>query len=216
MSNEARPRGKYGASKKNVPGVLIRAQAMHDGIADNPTLFASLPISMVAFLALITALAVQQQAVVATKAKGAATLRNTKLAALWTAMEILRIYIQSLADVLPPDAAASLIEAAGLLLVAASPRRKPLLDATLTTSPGTAHLEVNASVLVGKELATRKVTFHWQWSADAKSWNDASSTPYASTDVTGLALLATYSFRVCATVGKVTGAWSQPVSLLVH
>jgi hypothetical protein len=61
------------------------------------------------------------------------------------------------------------------------------------------------------------VTFNWQWSGDGgASWNDVRSTPYASTDVTGLALMTTYSFRVCVTVGKDVGPWSQAVSLLVH
>ena len=40
--------------------------------------------------------------------------------------------------------------------------------------------------------------------------------PYASTDVTGLTALTTYSFRVSVTIAKVTQPWSQAVSVLVH
>jgi hypothetical protein len=45
-----------------------------------------------------------------------------------------------------------------------------------------------------------------------------SSTPVGRTQIPGLTLLTTYSFRVSVTVGKdqVTGPWSQAVSLLVH
>jgi hypothetical protein len=37
-----------------------------------------------------------------------------------------------------------------------------------------------------------------------------------STDVAGLALLQTHSFRVCVTIARTTGPWTQAVSLLVH
>jgi hypothetical protein len=153
MGTASGPRAIFGGPKRKVPGVLARAQAMYGGITENAALFVGLPITMVAFLALITALVLSQQAATGTKARGSATLRNTKRDAVWTAM-------------------------------------------------------ANAS---------RKVTFNWQWSGNnGQSWNDARATPYANTDVVGLALMSTYSFRVSVTIGKATGAWSQPVSLLVH
>jgi hypothetical protein len=190
---------------------------MYSGFTENAALFAGLPITMVAFLALITALVLSQQAAMGTKAKGSATLRNTKRDAVWTAMVILRAYVQGLADVMDAASAASLIEAAGLLVGAVGGHQKALLTATLTTTPGDVHLDANASLLVGKANASRKVTFNWQWSGNnGQSWNDARATPYANTDVVGLALMSTYSFRVSVTIGKATGAWSQPVSLLVH
>jgi hypothetical protein len=151
-----------------------------------------------------------QQAVTGTKARAPATLRNTKRDAVWTAMEILRAYVQGLADVMDAASAASLIEAAGLLVGAVPGHQKALLTATLTTTAGDVHLDANAN-------AFRKVTFNWQWSGNnGQTWNDAHATPYANTDVLGLTLMSTYSFRVSVTIGKVTGAWSQAVSLLVH
>jgi hypothetical protein len=216
MSAASAPRASFGVKKKKVPAVLGRAQAMYNGITTNAAMFVSPTITMVAFLALITALSVAQQAVTGTKAKGAATLRNTKRDALWTAMGILRAYVIGLADTMTAEGAASLIEAAGMLVVATGVRAKAVLAAALTTTPGVVHLEANASILVGPAGASKKVTFNWQASTDGKTWNDLRSTPYANTDVVGLALMSTYGFRVSVTIGKVTGAWSQAVSLLVH
>ncbi len=217
MSTPVQPRATFGVRKKLVPGVLIRAQTMYDGIATHAALFGSPTIAMVAFLALIAALVAAQQAVRGTNARGSATLRNTKRDALWTAMESLRAYVQGLADVLPAEGAASLIEAAGMVVGEVSGYRKALLTATLTTTPGVVHLDAYAALLVGPENARKKVVFNWQWTGDGgQSWNDVHATPHANTDVAGLARLGEYGFRVSVTIGKVTGAWSQPVSLLVH
>jgi hypothetical protein len=216
MIIEARPRASFGTTKKNVPGVLFRSQTMYNFILQNVALFASPTITMVMFLALISALSAAQLVATGTKAKGAATLRNTKRDAVWTAMENLRTYVQGMADGLTADAAASLIEAAGLVVVTISKHQKALLTATLTATPGTVHLVANRSMLVGPGGTSKKVAFHWQMSSDGKTWTDLPGTGYTSTDVTGLTLLSTYAFRVSITVGKVAGAWSQPVSLLVH
>jgi hypothetical protein len=217
MSTVARPRASLGTQKKDVPGVQARAQAMYDGFMANAGTFGSPTVSMTVFLALITALTQAQQNATGTRAKGAATLRNTKRDALWTAMESLRAYAQGLADALNAAEAASLIESAGLLVATTRRSPKAALSATLTATPGTVHLEANASLLVGAADAHRKVTFNWEQSGDGgKTWTDLRSTPYASTDVPGLTLMSTYSFRASVTIGKDVGAWTQDVSLLVH
>jgi hypothetical protein len=215
MSELSRPVGIYGTGKKNIPGVILRAQAMHDNILLNVATFVSPTISMVVFLALITALAAAQQNALSTKAKGTATFRNTKRDAVWTAMDVLRGYIQSIADTMSAENASSVLQMGGLLVAATAARAKAILAATLTTTGGLVHLEANASLLKGKAARGRKAQFNWEWSSDGKTWNSVASTPYARTDVTGLTPMSTYSFRVSVTVGKVTGAWSQPVSILV-
>jgi hypothetical protein len=190
---------------------------MYNGFTANVAMFASPPITMAAFLAVITALVIAQQNATGTKARGAASLRDTKRDAVWTAMDSLRAYIQGLADVVSADSAASLIEAGGLLVAATATHQKAPLTATLNATPGFVKLDANASLLTGRAAASKRVTFNWQWSADSgKTWNNAGSTPYASTEVTGLTPMTTYSFRVSVTIGKVTEAWSQAVSLLVH
>jgi hypothetical protein len=216
MSTAAQPRASFGTTKKNVPGVLFRAQTMYAAILAAVALFGSPPITMAAFLALINALAAAQQVATGTKAKGSATLRNTKRNLVWTAMESLRAYTQGLADLLSVEEAASLIEAAGLLVEETVRHSKALLTASLTATSGTVHLVANRSLLVGPGGSSKKVTFHWQMSLDGKTWTDLGWNGYTIMDATGLTLMTTYAFRVSVTVGKVAGTWSQPVSLLVH
>jgi len=210
------PRAVFGTSKKNIPGLLSRAQTMHDTITANAASFQALPITMVAFLVLITSLAAAQAAVTGTKTKGTAETRNSRRTALWTAMLSLQAYIQGLANALSPDDAAAVIKNAGMVVAQAGTHHKAELSAVLTSMPGNVHLEANRALLVGKADAAKNATFNWSWSSDGKTWNNAPSTPYASADIPGLALMTTYSFRVCVTVAKATGPWSQPVSILVH
>jgi hypothetical protein len=217
MSTETtvtRPRATFGVTKSNSAGVLARAKAMYTAIMAAIAMFPSPTISMAAFLALIEAFETAQQATT-TRARGTSKARNTKRNAAWTAMESLRTYVQGLADQLTPDPAAALIEAAGLLVASKRAHVKPVLQAKLTTTAGLVQLIANASILLGK-TSRKKATFHWQWSADGKTWSSAPSTPYARTEIPGLALMTTYTFRVSVTIGKATGEWSQPVGLLVH
>jgi hypothetical protein len=213
MSTASRPRPSFGTTKRYIVAVLLRAQAMYAGFEA----FTSLPITMVAFLALITALANAQTNALTLKTRGLAALRNTKRDALWTAMGILSAYVQGLADTMSAENASSLIQSAGLVVAGTGARAKAILTATLTPAPGVVHLVANASLLAGKAAKSKRLTFNWEWSSDGgKTWNDAGSTPHANTDVTGLTLMTTYSFRVSVTTAKAAGAWSQAVGLLVH
>jgi hypothetical protein len=189
---------------------------MSNGIYGDPATFVAPPVSKTAFLALLSGLVLAQQTAAETRARGAAKARDVKRNPVWTAMVTLRDYVQGLCDVMDPDSGAALIEHAGLLLGAAPGHLKALLTAALTAVPGVVHLDANATLLAGRAAASKRLMFEWQWSSDGSSWHDARSTTYARTDVPGLALMTTYSFRVRVTVGTVTGPWSSPVSLLVH
>jgi hypothetical protein len=215
MSTASVPYGIFGTTKKNVPGVIFRAMAMLNGISGAPATFVSPVIAMVAFQALITALVLSQQSATELRSKGSAKLRNTKRDLVWEAMETLRVYIQGLANAVGAEAAGALIQSGGLLLGGVPTRSKAILTPALTTVGGLVHLEANAGLLKGKANLARRAMFNWEWSADGKTWNSAPATLFARTDVTGLTPLGTYSFRVSVTVGKVTGAWSQAVSILV-
>jgi hypothetical protein len=214
MSTQSGPRATYGTKKSNVPGVENRAQMMYNNITLNIAMFTALPMTMVAFLALITALTAAQQTARGTNAKGSSTVRNTKRNALWSAMGLLRAYVQSLADALDPEGATALIEAAGLLVATTTPRHKDVLSATLTTG-GVVHLEAFVALLVGPADASKKALFNWQQSLDGKTWTDLHATPLGNTVVLGLTPLTTYQFRVSVTIGTVTGPWSQAVSIFV-
>jgi hypothetical protein len=217
MNSESKPRAVLGVAKRDIPAVLARALAMYNAMLANVAMFVSPTIALTAFLALYTACSEAQANAKETKAKGSATLRNTKRDALWNAMESLQKYVQGLADVLSSESAVNLILSAGLLVAKTGAHHKALLKAALTITPGVVALSANASLLVGKADAHKKVMFGWQWSSDGgHSWNSMPMTTYASTEISGLTLLTTYSFRVSVTVGRTAGPWSDPVSILVH
>ncbi len=218
MNSVAAPRAVFGTAKTYWIGVYARALAMYNAMLENVASFGSPPITLVAFLALITGFASAQAVATETKAKGAATLRDTKGIDLWSAMQQIQKFVQGLADALPAKDAESLILSAGLLVAKVVVHQKAALTAALTATQGTVLLDANRALLVGAENASKKVVFNWQWSADGRTWNSVSPTGVARTQIPGLTLLSTYSFRVSVTVGKeqVTGPWSQAVSLLIH
>src|SRR5580700_11675737 len=111
-----KPKAAIGAKKSNVPRVLACSKVVYNAILlALATLFLSPPISMPAFLLLIEALdTAEQQA--GTKTRGLAAVRNGKRDALWTALLSLRVYVQSLCDVVVPEAAIAIIEAAGMVV----------------------------------------------------------------------------------------------------
>jgi hypothetical protein len=217
MNTVTKPRAVFGVAKREIPALLIRAMSMHDGIVANAATFGSPTVTMVAFLALITALSSGQQAAKENKGKVTSTARNTKRDALWTAMQSLQMYVQGLADVLSAESASALIVSAGLRVAGVGSHAKPVLAAILTATPGGVHLVAHRNLLLGTANGSKKLMFNWEMSANGgQTWTALTSTAYASTDVTGLTLLSTYSFRVSVTVSKVAQPWSQAVSVLVH
>jgi hypothetical protein len=177
-------------------------------------MFASPPITMAAFLLLIQAAAAAQSAA-AGRGKGLASLRDTKVDALWTAMNLLKTYVHGLASTLDVVSATALIEAAGLEVSKTNKPTKLLLAATYVPATGIVHLVVNVTMLIGKR-PTQRTTFTWSWSSDGgKTWTAGVTTAYADLDVPGLTT-GTYQFRVFATVGRVPGDPTQPVNLTIH
>jgi len=214
MSKPSKPKPSLGVRRADVPGVLARAAIMEAAILLAAAMFPSLPITMAAFLLLIQAAAAAQTAA-ATRTVGLASLRDTKVDALWTAMQTLKTCVAGLASELGATSATSLIEAAGLLVAESTTHAKLLLSATYIPATGVVHVSVNALLLLGKRAST-KTTFTYSWSADGgKTWSAGVTTAYAGLDVPALPT-GTYLFRVFATVGKVPGEPTQAVSLTLH
>jgi hypothetical protein len=215
MSTVTRPRATINARKKQIPQVLGRSKTIYNAFMLNVGLFAAPTITMAAFLLLIQALDTAEQNA-QTRGKGLAGIRDLKRDNLWTAMEILCSYVQGLADAMTPANAIVLIESAGMVVAAVGVHEKVAIQAQLVPgTPGLVHLAANASLLVGKSSA--KAQFNWQVSADGgKTWTSLTSTPLASTDVPNLTLFSTYSFRVCVTLGKTVGEWTQPTTVTIH
>ncbi len=103
----------------------------------------------------------------------------------------------------------------GVTTVRRMARGRPILQATLTTTPSVVHLVANVTALKGTKTS-KKALVNWQWSLDCKVWTSVASTTYAKTDIPGLTLMTTYWFRASVTIGATAGEWSPAVCLVVH
>ena len=209
-----KPKPSLGVGRTNVPGVLARAGIMQAAILLAAAMFPSLPITMAAFLLLIEA-ATAAQSAAATRTKGLASLRDTKVDALWTAMLTLKTYVAGLASELDATSATALIEAAGLVVARTTTHAKRLLSATFFPATGVVRVSVSGLLLIGRRTS-KKTTFTYSWSADGgNTWSAGVTTAYTSLDIPALPP-GTYLLRVFATVGKVPGEPTQAVSLTLH
>jgi hypothetical protein len=174
--------------------------------------FNATPITMAAFLLLIEAAQVAQTAS-ASRAKGLAAVRNTKITPLWTAMILLRSYVQGLVDQTDHASGMALINQAGLVVGGVAAHVKKLFEAKIDTTANVVHLILNAKAFLG--TTRKRVTFHWQISSDGKSWTSLPSTPYGETQLPSPGP-GSYAFRAAATVGKTVVDWTPPFPLTIH
>ena len=215
MGTEAtsHPRASLGVARDEAPGIISRANIMYAAILAAIATFNATPITMAAFLLLIQAAQAAQTAS-ASRAKGLAAVRNTKITPLWNAMLLLRVYVQGLVDQVDHAGGLALINQAGLVVGGVATHFKKLFEATLDTPANVVHLVLNAKAFVGQ---TRKlVTFHWKMSSDnGKTWTSLPSTPYAQTQLPSPGP-GSYEFRAAATVGKTVVDWTTPFPLTIH
>ena len=209
-----RIRVTLGLKPKNYPYLLARAKAIYNAMLANSSIFPNPTPSMAVLLVLITNFDVAQQAT-STKAKGTVPTRNAKGALVVTALESEETYVQGLCDA-SPEQALELISSAAMLVADAPEHDKVLLQAKLVPGqPGSVQLVANASMLTGG--SKKRPTFNWSGSVDGgKTWSISQSTPHANTVFPNIPLGSTLFVRVSVTLGKVTGEWSQQVSILVQ
>lgn len=215
--NLHRVRAIFGVSKYDILGLLARAQAMHDGMAGNPTDYGSANPTIPVFATLILNLSSANQAV-SLHTVGAAANRNVERDLLYTGMESERVFVQGLADANRGRAAALILDA-GLLIAKSSARQKELLTLRLGTPAGSVDCEANVRRLVSTlNKPNQGRYFNWQSTIDGgKSFQDAPSTPVGRTTIHGFAPLTTVGVRVSMTTAKEgTTPWSDAVTILVH
>ena len=163
----------------------------------------SVPLST--FEAHISALDAAEAAVLL-RTKGNAQERDAKLRAVLSDLETLRVYVQRVADGHTADAPA-IIEGAGMRVKRVGHHDKPLLE--VRQGP------VSGSVRLYAKAMRNRSFYDWQYSPDGTNWLNVPSTLKATTDITGLAHVTSYFFRVRRSTKAGTGDWSDPVRLLV-
>jgi hypothetical protein len=206
-----RTRAVFGVAKKDIPKIILLAVAIYEKMTANAVLFPTPNPSLVILDTQTKDLTKAQQATL-TRARGTASARDTKRDALWTTLELLCKYVQSLCDA-AAEQAVFLIEASGFKVASSGRRQKEILAAKLGVEAGTVLLVANARAL---NKSKRQKTYHWQYTINGKDWINATSTPLARTTLTGLPALTSVGFRVAVADSKGTGEWSQTVCILVH
>jgi hypothetical protein len=142
-----------------------------------------------------------------TRATGTVATRNEKRATLVMLLELLRGYVQSVADATPENAI-SIIESSGFALRKTTVRPPRVFAAKAATLSG--------SVKLTAPLAGRRAAYRWQYSTDGgKTWVDASETLQAKTTVTGLPVGTTVQFRYRSVIKGGASDWSAPLSMVV-
>jgi len=212
-----RVRAIFGVGKYDIVGLLARAQAMHDGMAGNPTDYTSPNPPLPAFLTLIQNLGTAHQAVL-NRAVGAAANRDVQRDLLYTGMESEKTVVQGLADA-NRARAVQLILDAGLLVAKPTSHVKALLTLRLGTPVGALICEANVKLLVAMlNKPNQGRFFNWQSTLDGgKTFQDAPSTPVGKTILHGFAPLTTVGVRVSMTSAKEgTTPWSDVVTILVR
>ena len=206
------PRASLGVERNNAPGVISRANIMYVAILAAIATFTAAPIAMPALLLLIEAAQAAQTAS-ASRAKGLAAVRNTKITPLWNAMILLRSYVQGLVEQLDHAGGVALINQAGLVVGGVGAYVKKLFVAELDATANVVHLVLNAKAFLGP--THKQVTFHWQISSDGKTWTSIPSTPHAATQLPSPGP-GSYQFRAGATVGKTVLDWTTPFPMVIH
>jgi hypothetical protein len=147
------------------------------------------------------------EAVALSRTKGAVQARNDKRTALVKLLELLKAYVQNIADG-NAETAPTVIKSAGLAI-----RKAPTRKAHVFTVQEGA---ISGSVKLSTPSAGARSCYLWQYSADGgKTWVDVPGTVRAKTTVAGLPAGTTVQFRYRTITKTGQGDWIAPVSFLV-
>lgn len=147
------------------------------------------------------------QASVHARVRGAVDSRDAKRSKLEQLLDVLRMYVQSVADRDPPSAAA-IIQSAGMSVrrfASHGPR-----GFAITQGPASGCVDVVVP------WAGRRAGYEWEWSTDGgKTWRTAPRTLQSKTTLSGFtpATVVLVRCRVTTTAGQ--GEWSSPLSFMV-
>ncbi len=209
MNNNNTPKVHVVLKKPHaITGIISLAQAIEAAMAANATTFPSPTPTMVQYASDIQSL-VAAQSTAYTRLKGAVQTRNAMLAVVVMDLNQLRAYVEAVANANPATAAA-IVNSACMVVRKPLVRTKNAVNVKLGSSSGS----VIATAWVG---ANKTQSHEWQYSADGgKTWVDIAPTMQAKTTITGLVPASTVLVRTRALSKTGLGAWTDPVSLLVH
>jgi len=193
------------ALPRGAPALISYSRGIVTRMTGNPS-FPNPSPTLAAITAEIDALQTAETGALA-RTKGAVVLRDEKRTALVASLQLLRAYIQSVADADATNAA-SIIESAGVAVRKTPTRRARSFMAKQGPVSGTAH--------VVALVADRRASYEWQYSNDGgKTWLLAPPTLQAKTTIAGLTPGSTVQFKYRSVTRTGAGDWSQPVALIL-
>lgn len=213
MGIQRKKRVFLGLDTDNFPDLHAKSDAIYNGLADHPGVFANPNPPLAILKDRIQAFYDAQQAV-ATRSVLAYAERDIKAGELISCLETSRAYVQSLCDE-SPEKAIAIAKAAAMRVGAAPVRSKSLLGAKQRQPGGAVQLNAHVGILTAETEG--RVFFNWQVSIDGgATWSSLPSTSHGNTLVEGLKALQVYAFRVSVTDANGPGAWSQAITFLAH
>jgi len=190
---------------KVVAQIITFVQGVVTAMTGNPK-FPSPSPALSLVTAAIAALAVAESAAL-TRAKGTATTRNDKKAALVALLQSLRTYVQNVADA-DTENSANIIQSAGFAVKKTAVHKPRTFEVVQGALSGTAKVVC--------PTAAHRASYDWEYSTDAgKTWIALPSTLQAKTSITALAQGSTVMVRFRAVTKAGVADWSQPASLFM-
>lgn len=190
---------------KVVAQIITFAQGVVTAMTNNPK-FPSPSPALSLVTAAIAALGIAESAAL-TRAKGTATTRNDKKAALVALLQSLRTYVQNVADA-DAENSANIIQSAGFAV------KKPAVHKPRTFEVVQGAVSGTAKVVC--PTAAHRASYDWEYSIDGgKTWVVLPSTLQAKTSIAGLAQGTTVMVRFRAVTKAGVADWSQPAALFL-
>jgi hypothetical protein len=197
----SRPLAVLHTTRLNVPSLIQLAQAVLTGMTGNPVLPTPTPALTVLSAALGDLTNAENAAL--TRARGAVATRNEKRAILTSVLELLRGYVQGVADA-NPSTAAAIIEGAAMA-VRRTPSRTPRVFSIRQGA-------VSGTAIIRTGSAGSGTSYEWQYSINGgQTWVAAPPTIQARMTLSGLAPLTTLEVKYRAVTRRGPTDWSQPL-----
>lgn len=184
--------------------VIAFAQHVVQSLTNNPA-FPSPSPPLPSVQADIDALAASQ-ALVLSRAHGAAKARDGHLASVVWDLQRLRSYVQAVANRADAELGAQLIASAGLSIKKRGVHPKQRAAAV----PG----PVSGSVRLTAPFAGKRASYSWRYAQESGAFSPLATTVQARTRIESLTPGRAYSFQVRALTPTGSGDWSEPVVFL--
>jgi hypothetical protein len=203
-----------GLRKTIIAELTAGSQTVHDKFVANAATFVAPPVTMVEFQAQIADVNGKHQS---TKTnKKAVGARTQAVGVLWTSLELLCTYTQSLMD-RSPESAQAIADASGFQIHHVVHAQKALLAASLTTNKGEVLLDAYASKLEapGKKPAKNRL-YRFRGSQDGwKTITEYDPSPTHKTLLKNLSLNTDWEFEVAVQDSTGLSAWQGTTKIHV-